>query len=209
MLKPCSFRGKLCFAPSSGQRVRFTRPDHWLHGQDRSDPGDPLADVTRRYLGAYGPVTREDYARWWGHSPAVAAKLISGLGDEVTEVSINGGRLWLLSDDAQAAQHAQPPRRVRLLPAFDPWVVGASRDVPDLVADGGRERIYRQQGWISPVLLVDGRMDGIWSYELKGSRCAVRIEPFVKPPKWAREAAEVEAAALAGFLGAPLKLSWS
>src|SRR5262245_49588346 len=30
ILKPAAFTGRLCFGPSQGQRVRFTRPDTWL-----------------------------------------------------------------------------------------------------------------------------------------------------------------------------------
>src|SRR5262249_50613797 len=30
MLRPAAFAGNLCFGPSVGQRVRFTRPDTWL-----------------------------------------------------------------------------------------------------------------------------------------------------------------------------------
>ena len=30
ILKPAAFTGRLCFGPSLGQRVRFTRPDTWL-----------------------------------------------------------------------------------------------------------------------------------------------------------------------------------
>ena len=29
-----------------------------------------MDEVTRRFLAASGPVTREDFARWWGASPA-------------------------------------------------------------------------------------------------------------------------------------------
>ncbi len=30
MLKPATFRGHLCFAPSCGQDIRLKRPDFWL-----------------------------------------------------------------------------------------------------------------------------------------------------------------------------------
>src|SRR5436305_4318520 len=32
ILKPAAFTGRLCFGPSVGQRVQFTRPDTWLAG---------------------------------------------------------------------------------------------------------------------------------------------------------------------------------
>src|SRR5574341_737581 len=59
ILKPAAFTGRLCFGPSLGQRVRFTRPDTWLAaaGYPPGPPVDPhaaTAVVTRRYLTAYG-----------------------------------------------------------------------------------------------------------------------------------------------------------
>ena len=56
----------------------------------------------------------------------------------------------------------RPSRRgvVRLLPAFDQYVVAAPRDERATTAP---ERIYRPGGWFSPVLLVDGVMAGVWS----------------------------------------------
>src|SRR5216683_1512951 len=65
ILKPAAFAGRLCFAPSLGQRVRFTRPDTWLaSAPPPANPQAATAAVTRRYLAAYGPATYHDLARW-------------------------------------------------------------------------------------------------------------------------------------------------
>jgi hypothetical protein len=55
------------------------------------------------------------------------------------------------------------------------------------------------------VLLIDGRIDGLWSYEIRGRRLNVRIEPFVDMPERARRAAQEEAERLAAFLGGTLE----
>jgi hypothetical protein len=98
---------------------------------------------------------------------------------------------------------------VRLLPGFDPYVVAASFHAERLLPGDFRSRVYRPQGWISPVLLVNGRMEGTWSHEIKGSRVEVAIEPLVKAPVWVRHAAGQEAERLAAFLGCTLKLVWA
>jgi hypothetical protein len=72
-----------------------------------------------------------------------------------------------------------------------------------------RDRIYRTAGWLSPVLLVDGRMDGVWKFERKGNRLLVQIEPFGDQPGWVREAAEDEAQRLAAFMDRRLELTWT
>jgi uncharacterized protein YcaQ len=210
-LKPASFRGGLCFGPSEGQKVTFTRPDSWL-GR-RVEPGDPeeaVRDVTRRHLGAFGPATREDLGRWWYAQPAKAGRMLEALGDEAVEVDVDGTAGWMLREHAEEAAAEEPPKRVvRLLPGFDMWVIGAARDAAALLDPAEKKRVYRNQGWISPVLLVNGRMEGVWKHERKGKRLTVAIEPFGKLPKWARKEAEGEAERVAEFLGGELEVSWS
>jgi hypothetical protein len=209
-LKPAAYRGQLCFAPGTGTNVRFTGPARWLQ-LSRAAPIDSerahLA-LTRRFLAAYGPATREDYARWWGLTAARAGALIAALGAEVAPVEVEGARAWMLARDVDGAAGAEPPRSVRLLPAFDPYVIGASRHARALMPGDFRGRVYRAQGWISPVLLVDGRMGGVWRHERKGRRLVVQLEPFVKLPAWVRSGAEDEATRLAAFTDGKLELAW-
>ncbi|HEY2017713.1 MAG TPA: winged helix DNA-binding domain-containing protein, partial [Bryobacteraceae bacterium] len=212
ILKPAAFTGRLCFASSVGQRVRFTRPDTWLtavcDAGRAMDPQAATAAVTRRFLAAYGPATYRDLARWWGATRSTIRQWIASLGEEVTDVDLDGVRAWMLTADVPELREPPPTRSVRLLPGFDQYVIGASAHAEQLLPGDFRSRVYRPQGWISPVLLVNGRMEGIWRHEIKGSRVEVSVEPFVKAPVWVREAAGKEAERLAAFLGGSLSLSW-
>jgi hypothetical protein len=77
--------------------------------------------------------------------------------------------MWMLTDHVADATKATSKGSVRLLPAFDHYVVGATAHSTRLIPGDFRGRIYRAQGWLSAVLLVDGRMDGIWKHEKKGN----------------------------------------
>ena len=206
LLKPAAFRGDLCFAPSDGQRVRFARPDQWLGPWTPMPAEEATLEVTRRYLTRYGPADREDLARWFGMtSPAQAGRWLKALGDEALEVD---GKV-MLADDAEAAASAEPDGTVRLLPAFDQYVVGAPRGDDGVVPAAERARVYRPQGWLSPVLVVDGRIAGVWSHEPAGDRLVVEVEPFTKLSRAEKAGAEAEAEALAGFLGGEHELHLS
>ena len=217
MLRPAAFAGHLCFAPSVGQRVRFTRPDTWLAAvgcppAPAVDPQAAPAGITRRFLASYGPATFHDLARWWGGSNSVttARQWIASLGEEVTPVEVDGVQAWMLSADVREMRGL--PLRPVSPPAAGLRSVRGRRVLAcrTPVAERGdlRGRVYRPQGWISPVLLVNGRMEGTWRHEIKGSRVEVVIEPFVKVPVWARRAAGQEAERLAAFLGCTLSLEW-
>lgn len=105
---------------------------------------------------------------------------------------------------------------VRLLPGFDQWVVCSarrdgygSRPGPGLPAldPQYRSRIYRLQGWVSPVLLVDGRIEGVWRHERKGSRLEVEVIPFRRLPRRIGRLVEAEAIRLADYVGGALAFS--
>jgi len=216
MLRPAAFSGRLCFAPSVGQRVQFTHPDSWLSGakgalapSEKIDAHEATAAITRRFLAAYGPATYHDLARWWnGGGVSTARKWIASLGDDATPVDLAGDQAWMLAADARKLRDLPPIRSVRLLPGFDQYVVCSSCHTHHLLPGDLRSRVFRPQGWISPVLLVNGIMQGVWRHEIKGSRVEVAIEPFVKQPAWVRRAAGEEAERLAAFLGGGLCLTW-
>ena len=130
------------------------------------DPEQALLEVTRRYLALNGPATREDFARWWGlQSPARAGKMIEALGDEAVQVDVDGEPRWLLAADVEAVAAAEPSGAEALVPAFDQYVVGLPRDVEALLPAEHKARVYRQAGWLTPCVIVDGRVAGVWSDE--------------------------------------------
>jgi len=71
------------------------------------------------------------------------------------------------------------------------------------------KRVYRNQGWISPVILIDGAIAGVWSHKLQGKKLLVEIEPFGKLSRKARAGIEREAEGLARFFGGELELQFA
>ena len=202
LLKPVAFRGDLCFAPGEGQRVRFARPDRFVGAWERVPVDEATREATRRYLRTYGPATREWLARWFGLSSApMAGRWLRSLGDEALEIEVDGTAAWVLADDVDALARARPAGAVRLLPAFDQHVVTAPRDVAAVVPESFRDRVYRPQGWLSPVVTVDGAARATWRHEAAGSTLRVAVEPFVRPSRDVRAGVLAEAARLASFLG--------
>ena len=89
---------------------------------------------------------------------------------------------------------------MRLLPSFDPYLMGhSSRE--HLFATEHRARVSRTAGWISAVVLVDGRVVGTWTHEVAKRTLAITVEPFRKlSPSTLKEVRE-RASAIAEALG--------
>jgi hypothetical protein len=84
--------------------------------------------------------------------------------------------------------------------ALHPYL--ALRDRDTLLPDRAlRRRVWRPIG--SPgVVLVDGRVVGIWRPRKQGQRLALTVEPFVRLPRPTRDAIQAEAEHAAPYRGA-------
>ena len=159
LLKPVAFRGELIFARGRALRAARAVRAHGHRGRDaggRAPLPHPLRPGHPRGAGEVVRRTRR---------PPQAGQVVPA--DEVVETEFG----LALAADVAAIEAAEPAGVVRLLPAFDQYVVAAPRDER---ATPAPERIYRPGGWFSPVLLVDGVMAGVWALE----DGVVTIEPF-------------------------------
>jgi hypothetical protein len=206
LLKPSALRGELCFGPNQGQNVTFVRPNKWLGDWKPIDAQSALKEIARRYLRAYGPATPDDFARWWGLEAGHAKKLFRSLGDEVERIDVMGWQAWALVSTLEELKSLKTAHVVRLLPQFDAYVLGISRDCEPILPKTHKTRVYRPQGWISAVVLVDGRMAGVWEYDFQNSRVALNFEMFMPVPARTRHGLRAEAKRLAEFLGAKIEV---
>jgi hypothetical protein len=200
VLKPAARRGLLCFGPSQGQEVTFVRPDQWLEGGFRPMDRDPaLLELLRRYLRTHGPATRQDFNRWAGlrQTPGTWSEL----APELVTVDVGGRPALALADSIDALSQARLEHPVRLLANFDVYML-AHADRSYIVADGHKAKVYRTAGWVSQVVLVEGRAEAVWSHKRQSERLQVTVEPFAPLPKQVKEGVEEEAESLGRFLGA-------
>jgi hypothetical protein len=201
MLKPAAFHGYLCSGPPSGQSVRFVRPDRWIEDWDVPEAEEAWGEIVRRYFSAYGPATREEFARWWGMQPAPAGRVIRASATQLTEVQIEGQRAWALSKE-RALRKSRRGETLRLLPAFDVYVA-ATRPRASLVDPRFEDLVFRKAGWISPVVVVDGWIKGVWKHERSAGSVEVTVQPFERFSTSQRKKIGAEVDRLGHFLDAP------
>src|SRR5579864_7217414 len=130
---------------------------------------------------------------------AEARPVWASLSDELVEVSIEGAKAFILRENLHQLETSKLARTiVRLLPSFDPYML-AHADKDHLVHPRYYKRVYRNQGWLSPVILVNGRVVGIWSRNDASTKPFLRTELFEKLPKTVLKEIEEEAERLKQF----------
>ena len=64
-----------------------------------------------------------------------------------------------------------------------------------------RLKVYRPQGWIVPVVLVDGRATAVWEHAREGNHLRVKVTKFGSISKRIAAGIREEARDLGRFLG--------
>jgi hypothetical protein len=200
-LKPSAFRGDLCFGPSRGQSVTFVNPRKWLKGWDRVEPQAALLEIARRYFRAYGPGTRETFARWWGLRLSTGTRVLEALAAEMEQVEVEGWRGLALCDTVEAMQAAKGDGAVNLVPLFDAYTFGFGRHLGPILASTHESRVFRPQGWVTAAVIVGGCIKGTWEQKRRGQDTIVNIRAFEPLAPGVRRRIVAEAERLTGFLG--------
>jgi hypothetical protein len=190
--------------PDFGANPSLVLRREWLGEAPPFDRDAALAELARRYLRGFGPATDRDFARWAGLPLGDVRAGLAAIAPELTEE--RAGDEVLLS---LAKPRPRLPRqdRLRLLGAFDTYVLGyASRDFC-VAPEHGKGINTRGGGMIEPVIVRDGEVLGTWRMRRKGKRIEAELDPF--EPLQADEigAAEAELGDIARFEGVPAVLA--
>jgi uncharacterized protein YcaQ len=200
--------GLVCYGRGEGNAIVFIRTDHWLPKLklERMSTTEAQCALLRKYLRAYGPATLNDFSHWAGIPMQEVKTLRTLLESEMVEIPGDKRNCLLLREDLEILNSsAAADASIRLLPIFDSYLL-AHREKDHLLSAKHYKRVYRNQGWISPVVLIDGAIAGVWSHQLQGKRLLVKIEPFGKLSKAERAGIEREAESLALYYQSGLEL---
>jgi len=95
---------------------------------------------------------------------------------------------------------------VRLLPGFDPFTNELPRRVDSVLSEARHALVHRTAGWVTPLVLVDGRIAGTWELRSTGGRRAVEVTPWGRLRGGARKELSSEVDRIAAFLDRPLRV---
>jgi hypothetical protein len=213
LLKPLVGQGLLCHGGETSGGVTFVRPDRWLGTWRTVDPIEARREILLAYLAAYGPATTEEVARWWGVAASETKRILLSMAADLTRVSIDGIEAWMGAADQHelasvpARKSSAVPRSVRLLGWFDPFIVGAGLR-GRLIPKDKYTLVSRTSGWISPTVLVDGRVAGVWSSAKTREGVLVTIQWLDAAPHGGAERLETESKRLGRMLDAPVTLAY-
>jgi hypothetical protein len=161
-----ALEGHVCFGPRRGPKDTYVLLDDWIGPRATLPRERALAELARRYIGAYAPAEPEDFAAWSG-------------------LPLRDARAAWTEVGAVRVPVPDPPL-VRLLPAFDTYLLGY-RDRSLAVPEEHARQVWPGGGIIRSTVVANGRAVGTWRL----ARGAVTVEPFAGEIDAAAEVADV------------------
>jgi hypothetical protein len=192
--------GIVCHGPDRGGKPAYVLLADWARIAPGLDADAGAAELARRYLAAYGPATPEDLAAWSGLPLGAARAAWQRISGELIEARAGGRAAWLLAEQAARLEERFANLGVRLLPAYDTYLLGyTTRDLT--VASPHARRVHPGGGIIRPMALVDGRARATWRSTRQRDRLTIVVEPFDELAPDVPSGLEDEARDIGRFLG--------
>jgi winged helix DNA-binding protein len=163
-------------------------PQRELDGPDREAA---LAELARRYLAGHGPATPADLATWSGLPLRDARAGLKAIASELAQCD---------DDLVDLAARDPAPNAIpaRLLPAFDPYLLGW-KDRSFTVPSAHAKRVHPGGGMLRATATVDGLAVGTWS----AAGGEVKLELFARVASAAKAALRADCDDVARFARAP------
>jgi uncharacterized protein YcaQ len=200
-MRPAIVEGLIVYGPPRGAEATFVRVDQWMPAQQPVEAGEARVELARRFLRAFGPATHRDFTKWSGLPTGVAKATFEALGESLMTVRVDGEVSHVLTDDLRELAAVRLDRSPKLLPSFDTFLL-AHQTKHHLVEPRFYKRVYRNQGWLSPVVIVGGRIVAVWFLEERAKGFTVDVQPFETLDARTRRGIASESEALGVYLGA-------
>ncbi len=170
----------------------FTPAENWL-----GRPPEPEAaaeEFLLRYLAAFGPATPQDFQTWSGLQQA--KPLFEAVHDRLTELTADGKTLYDVPDAPRPGEDAAAPPRY--LPEFDNLLLSHAVRTR-IIDDAHKPAVFTKNLRVKSTYLIDGRVAGLWTTDVKRGTATLRITPFGRLLKRDAAALEKEGDALLRF----------
>lgn len=199
---------------TSGSHARSTRLNYELASSWLKDYKIPvieeevaLFEIIQRYISHFGPVLPSDISWWIPLKAGEVKQHLSKMEEEIIEVSIDGKKYLMTTEDLEQAKSFEPPNEtvVNLLPYEDHfpkafktrgWYISVEDE--KILFPSNREYYWPPEmkpplperpkgmnasGEIRPSIWADGRIVGRWELETDENLTVIRHALFAKSTK--------------------------
>lgn len=168
--------GLICFGPRKGKQQTFVLLDNWIRSSKKINRDEAIAKLAERYFTSHGPATLSDFTWWSGLAPAEAKSGLEQIKSTLHHEDLDGNTFWM-SSSALLLQKKNSSN-IHLLPSFDEYIISYADRSAVLEDVYFRKMVFTSNGIFNPVVVVNGKVAGLWKRSLKNKSVEIELKPF-------------------------------
>lgn len=188
----------ICSGPRKGKQFTYALMEERVKKTKMLSRNAALAKLARRYFEGHSPATLHDFAWWSGLTLGDAKKGLACVKAELTTFK-QGTREYFLLENVKSARIS--PSAVQMLPNYDEY--GIAYKFRDALYDPSDSALVAKHN-ATPfrhLIVVGGRVKGIWDRTLTTKSVSVTAKPFAKLDAASMKSLELAKQRYVTFLG--------
>ena len=165
----------ICSGAIRGKKNTYRLFDDSIPPGGKISRDEAITSLIRRYFQSHGPATIQDFVWWSGLPVADAKRGMEIMRRELRSETIESKTYWFKDAFAEKPEK----NSVFLLPAFDEFIISYKDRSACLPISHHRSTIS-MNGIFRPVIVINGRVSGIWKKSVKKGKLTVEMEFFPK-----------------------------
>lgn len=193
--------GLVCSGPLKNKKLSYASLSERVPIKKLLSKDESLYELAKRYFVSHGPATLQDFVWWSGLSVSDARKALEMNKSSLNSETIESATYWF--GNPTTSTKSKPI--VHLLPAFDELLI-SYRDRKAIISDPDNKKAISSNGIFRPIIVVDGKVCGIWRRLSKMNLVVVEANLFQPQNESIIEGVENEANRFGLFINKPIQL---
>lgn len=185
----------VCNGARRGKQFTYALLDERIPQGKMLDRPDAIAELARRYFTGHAPATLADFQWWSGLRAADARAGLEAVQPYLVKEVVENQTYWMPADFKPVPT---TPPGLHILPAFDEFLV-AYKDRSASLDPSQRVQAITGNGIFKPVVVVNGRVKGIWKRTFRKDSVLIEKEMFEELTAAEQEAFEEAVRRFEGF----------
>ncbi|GHM98712.1 hypothetical protein WSM22_02020 [Cytophagales bacterium WSM2-2] len=186
----------VCNGPMRGKQFTYALMDERIPSTKVLTRDEALHTLAKKYFTSHGPATIQDFIWWSGLPTADARKGLESIKSTITSTKISEDTFWF--PEPPSKKIATPP--LLFLPAYDEFMI-SYKDRTASLDPKFTEQTITGNGIFKPIIVVNGKVVGIWARVVKKGTVIVEPKFFRGAQKLSKKEMEETLSSYGEFLG--------
>jgi hypothetical protein len=174
--------GLICSGVTKGRNSTYALLDERVPPAKKIARAEALALLARKYFSSHGPATLQDFIWWSGMPVGDARNALEMIKSDFVPEKAGEAVLWM---PPSLPEPIPDHSTAFLLPAYDEFII-SYKDRSALLSEKNTGKAVSSNGIFRPVIVVNGKVAGLWSRSYSKSQVKVETQFFIKPEKQTR-----------------------